>query len=322
MEYRNLGRSGLRVSSVGLGCNNFGSRIDLEATRGVVDKAIDLGITLFDTADIYGGDMQGGRGRSETFLGEILGERRHRVVLATKFGLQMEEGARPGGSRRAVIAACEASLRRLRTDWIDLYQLHAPDPQTPIEETLRALEDLMRAGKIRYAGSCNLAAWQVVEAHWTARAQMFQGFVSTQDELSLIVRDAERELLPAAEACGIGVLPYFPLAGGLLTGKYRRGQPMPPGARLTTIAPLARRYLTARNWDIAEALIGFAEARGHTILDLAFSWLLSRKGVASVIAGAIAADQLSQNVLAGDWRLSADELADIDRITLGETPAG
>jgi aryl-alcohol dehydrogenase-like predicted oxidoreductase len=322
VEYRNLGRSGLRVSSIGLGCNNFGSRIDLEATRAVVDTAIDLGITLFDTADIYGGDSQGGRGRSETFLGEILGERRHRIVLATKFGLPMEEGVRPGASRRAVVSGCEASLRRLRTDWIDLYQLHAPDPLTPIEETLRALEDLMRAGKIRYAGSCNLAAWQIVEAHWTARQQLFQGFVACQDELSLIVRDAEREILPAAEACGIGVLPFFPLAGGLLTGKYRRGQPMPPGARLTTIAPLARRYLTPRNWDVAEALIGFAEARGRTILELGFSWLLSRKGVASVIAGAIAPEQLAQNVLAGDWRLTQSELAEIDRITLNGSAAG
>lgn len=316
MEYRNLGRSGLRVSTIGLGCNNFGSRIDLEATRAVVDKALDLGITLLDTADIYGGDSQGGRGQSETFLGQILGARRHAVVLATKFGMPMEEGASAGASRRYVVASCEASLRRLRTDWIDLYQLHAPDQSTPIEETLRALEDLARAGKIRYSGSSNLAAWQMVEAHWTARSLLMPGFVACQDELSLIVREAEHEVLPAASACGLGVLPFFPLAGGLLTGKYRRGQPMPPGARLTSIAPLARRYLTDRNWDIAERLIGFAEAHGHTILDLAFSWLLSRPGVASVIAGAIAPKQLEQNVVAGDWRLSDAELAEIDRITL------
>ena len=194
--------------------------------------------------------------------------------------------------------------------------MHAPDPSTPIEETLRALEDLTRAGKIRYAGSSNLAAWQLVEAHWTARSLLMQGFVACQDELSLIVRDSEVEMLPAAAACGLGVLPFFPLAGGLLTGKYRRGQPLPPGARLTTIAPLARRYLTARNWDVAERLIGFAEAHGRSILDLAFSWLLSRRGVASVIAGAIAPEQLEQNVVAGDWALSPAELGEIDRITL------
>jgi aryl-alcohol dehydrogenase-like predicted oxidoreductase len=316
VEHRTLGRSGLRVSSIGLGCNNFGSRIDLEATRAVVHAALDQGITLFDTADIYGGDMTGGRGRSETFLGLILGDRRREVVLATKFGMTMEDGLRPGASRRSIVAACEASLRRLRTDWIDLYQLHAPDPHTPIEETLRALDDLIRSGKVRYAGSCNLAPWQVVDAHWTARSLMMQGFICCQEELSLIVRDAEPQLLPAAEACGVGLLPFFPLAGGLLTGKYRRGQPMPPGARLTTIAPLARRYLTARNWDVAEQLIAFAEARGHNILELAFSWLLSRRGVASVIAGAIAPEQLAQNVMAGDWQLSADDLAEIDRITL------
>jgi aryl-alcohol dehydrogenase-like predicted oxidoreductase len=317
VEYRTLGRSGLRVSSIGLGCNNFGSRIDLPATRAVVDKAIDLGITLLDTADIYGSGGQGGRGQSETYLGQILGPRRAAVVLATKFGMPMEEGAAAGASRRYIIAACEASLRRLRTDWIDLYQLHAPDPSTPVEETLRALEDLTRAGKIRYAGSSNLAAWQVVEAHWTARSQLMAGFVACQDELSLIVRDAEREVLPAAAACGLGVLPFFPLAGGLLTGKYRRGRPMPAGARLTTIAPLARRYLTERTWDVAERLIGFAEAHGRSILDLAFSWLLSRPQVASVIAGAIAPEQLEQNVVAGDWRLTAAELGEIDRITLG-----
>ena len=316
MEYRTLGRSGLRVSSIGLGCNNFGSRIDLEATRAVVDKAIDLGITLLDTADIYGGGSQGGRGQSETYLGQVLGQRRNAVVLATKFGMPMEEGATAGASRRYLVAACEASLRRLRTDWIDLYQLHAPDPSTPIEETLRALEDLTRAGKIRYAGSSNLAAWQMVEAHWTARSQLLSGFVACQDELSLIVRDAEREILPAAAACGLGVLPFFPLAGGLLTGKYRRGRPMPAGARLTTIAPLARRYLTDRTWEVAERLIGFAEAHGRSILDLAFSWLLSRPQVASVIAGAIAPEQLDQNVLAGDWQLSPAELGEIDRITL------
>jgi aryl-alcohol dehydrogenase-like predicted oxidoreductase len=312
MELRNLGRSGLRVSAIGLGCNNFGGRIDLEATRKVIHKALDVGITLFDTADVYGE-----RGGSETCMGQVLGDARKRIVLATKFGMPMDDGGESeGGSRRYIFAAVEASLQRLKTDWIDLYQLHRPDPRTPIEETLRALEDLARAGKIRYYGCSNLPAWQVVEAQWTAKTLNLAGFVSCQDEYSLVLRDAERDLMPAMRAYGLGLLPYFPLASGLLTGKYRRDKPMPEEARLTKTQRLADRYLTEKNWEKAEKLIDFAEARGRQPLELAFSWLLAKPPVASVIAGATKPEQVEQNAKAGTWKLTEDDLAEIDRISL------
>lgn len=316
MDMRNLGRSGLRVSTIGLGCNNFGGRIDLEASRAVVHAALDAGITLFDTADVYGE-----RGGSETVLGQLLGPRRKDIVLASKFGMPMDDaGVRTGGSRRYIVAALEASLARLRTEWIDLYQLHQPDPLTPIEETLRALEDLTRAGKIRYAGCSNLPAWQVVDAVWTARSNGFAGFVSCQDEVSLLERRHEAALMPAMRAHGLGLLPYFPLASGLLTGKYRRNAPMPAGARLTKTQRLADRYLTEANWSVAEKLGDFAAARGHTLLELAFSWLLARPPVASVIAGATKPEQIAANVAAGGWALRAADLAEIDAIT-GPAPA-
>ena len=312
MELRNLGRSGLRVSTIGLGCNNFGGRIDLEATRKVIHKALDVGITLFDTADAYGE-----RGGSETCMGQVLGEARKRIVLATKFGIPMDDtGENEGGSRRYIFAALEASLRRLKTDWIDLYQLHRPDPRTPIEETLRALEDLSRAGKIRYYGCSNMPAWQVVEAQWTAKTLNVAGFVSCQDEYSLVVRDAERDLMPAMRAYGLGLLPFFPLASGLLTGKYRRDMPLPEEARLTKTQRLADRYLTETNWSKSEKLIDFADRRERTPLELAFSWLLARTPVASVIAGATKPEQIEQNAKAGAWKMTEDDLAEIDRITL------
>jgi aryl-alcohol dehydrogenase-like predicted oxidoreductase len=311
MQIRNLGRSGLRVSAIGLGCNNFGGRIDLEASRAVVHAALDAGITLFDTADVYG-EMGG----SETALGEILGPRRKDIVLATKFAMPMDTvGVLRGASRRYIVSAVEASLKRLRTDWIDLYQQHTADPLTPIEESLRALEDLTRAGKIRYAGCSNLPAWQVVEAVWTARANGLSGFVSCQDEVSLLVRKHENDLMPAMRAYGLGLLPYFPLASGLLTGKYRRNAPMPEGARLTKTQRLADRYLTDANWSVAEKLADFAEARGHTLLELAFSWLLARPPVSSVIAGATKPEQIAANVAAGGWALTEEEIAEVDRIT-------
>jgi aryl-alcohol dehydrogenase-like predicted oxidoreductase len=311
MEIRNLGQSGLRVSVVGLGCNNFGGRMDQAATQRVVHKALDLGITLFDTADIYGN-----RGGSETCLGEILGDTRKRIVLATKFGMAMDDsGEQLGGSRAYIMNAVEESLRRLRTDWIDLYQLHQPDPRTPIEETLRALDDLVRQGKIRYIGCSNLPAWQVGEAHWTARASGLNPFVSCQDEYSLVQRKPEAELIPAMRRYGLGLLPYFPLASGLLTGKYRRNVAMPQDARLTTTQRLADRYLNDRNWDLVEKLEAFAASRGHSLLDLAFGWLLSQDRIASVIAGATRPEQLEANVAAGLWRLTSDELESIDRVS-------
>ncbi|MDX6749042.1 aldo/keto reductase [Geminicoccaceae bacterium 1502E] len=311
MELRNLGRSGLRVSVVGLGCNNFGGRLELEASRKVVHRALDLGITLLDTADTYGN-----RGGSEEQLGQILGDRRKDIVLASKFGMIMDDAETlKGGSRRYIMRAVEDSLRRLKTDWIDLYQLHRPDPLTPIEETLRALDDLVRQGKIRYFGCSNLPGWQVVEAHWTARHHNINGFVACQDEYSLLVRDIERELLPAAEACGMGLLPFFPLASGLLTGKYDRSKAMPEGSRLTNTQRLADRYLTEANWQKTEKLEAFAKERGHTLLELAFSWLASRRPVSSVIAGATRPEQVEANVAAAGWKLGAEDMAAIDRIT-------
>jgi aryl-alcohol dehydrogenase-like predicted oxidoreductase len=311
MEQRSLGKSGVQVSLVGLGCNNFGGRIDLEASRQVVHKAFDLGITLFDTADIYGE-----KGGSETILGQVLGDRRKDIVLATKFGMPMDEAERlKGASRRYILSAVEASLRRLKTDWIDLYQLHTPDPLTPIEETLRTLEDLIRQGKVRYIGCSNLPAWQVVEAQWTARQNGLNAFVTCQDEYSLVVREPERELLPAMRAYGLGLLPYFPLASGLLSGKYRRTGPLPEGARLTKTKRLADRYLTDANWQIVERLSDFCAPRGRNLLELAFSWLAARPEVSSVIAGATRPEQVEQNVKAANWALTPEDLAAVDQLT-------
>ena len=311
MEQRVLGKSGLQVSVVGLGCNNFGGRIDLDASRKVVDKAFDLGITLFDTADVYGN-----KGGSETCLGEILGARRKDIVLATKFcGAMDDAGKLKGASRRYIVTAVEASLKRMKTDWIDLYQIHMPDPLTPIEETLSALDDLVHAGKVRYIGCSNLKSWQVVEAQWTSRQGGIEAFISCQDEYSLIVRDAEKELIPAMKAYGLGLLPYFPLASGLLTGKYKRNAPMPEKVRLSYVQNLADRYLTDANWQTVEKLTDFATKRGKTLLELAFSWLACRPPVASVIAGATKPEQLVQNVTAAGWALTPEDMAEIDKLS-------
>ena len=314
MNRRSLGSSGLQVSTVGLGCNNFGGRIGLDATRKVVHKALDLGITLFDTADIYGEN-----GASEDFLGQILGDRRKDIVLATKFGMEFgATGVMQGASRRYIMSAVEDSLRRLKTDWIDLYQLHTPDPLTPIAETLSSLDNLVRQGKVRYIGCSNLPAWQVVEAQWIARQQGLEGFISCQDEYSLLQRGLERELQPAMQSYGLGLLPFFPLASGLLTGKYKRGVTPPEGTRFATTQRLADRYGTDVNWTIVENLADFCAKRGHGLLELAFSWLLARPQVASVIAGATRPEQLEQNVKAADWALAPDDLAEVDRLTLAK----
>ena len=311
MEIRNLGKSGLRVSLVGLGCNNFGGRIDFEASQRVVHRALDLGITLFDTADAYGE-----HGGSEEALGRFLGERRKDIVLASKFGLPLDEaGTLSGASRRYIMSAVEASLRRLKTDWIDLYQLHRPDPRTPIEETLRALDDLVRQGKVRYIGCSNLPAWQVMEAAWTAKHHNLNAFISCQDEYSLVVRKPEPELIPAMQRLGLGLLPFFPLASGLLTGKYRRNTPRPTDARLSKIQRLADRFLTESNWAKAERLADFCEQRGHSLLELALSWLASRPCVASVIAGATRPEQLDENMRAFGWTLTPEEIAEVDRLS-------
>jgi len=313
MDIRNLGGSGLRVSAVGLGCNNFGQRTDLETSRKVIHRALDLGITLFDTADIYAN-----MGGSETVLGTVLGDRRKDIVLATKFSKPMAtDGTKRGASRRYIMEAVEASLKRLKTDYIDLYQQHDYDPLTPIEETLRALDDLIRQGKVRYIGNSNFPAWRLAEADYVARAMNVTRFVSCQDEYSLVVRDIEKDLLPAAQEYNLGLLPFFPLASGLLTGKYKRGSAPPEQTRFATTPRLRERYVTPHNEDIVEKLETFATARDHTMLELAFSWLAQRPQVASVIAGATRPEQIEQNVKAIAWTLSAEEMAEIDRITLG-----
>jgi aryl-alcohol dehydrogenase-like predicted oxidoreductase len=310
MKIRNLGHSGLRVSLVGLGCNNFGGRIDLEASRKVVHKALDLGITLLDTADMYGN-----RGGSESCLGQILGERRKDVVLATKFGFPMDEAETlKGASRRYIVTAVEASLKRLKTDWIDLYQLHRPDPLTPLEETARAMDDLVRQGKVRYIGCSNLPAWQVAHARWFSREMGLDSFVSCQDEYSLLARGIERELIPAMQNYGLGLLPFFPLASGLLTGKYHRGVAAGSDTRFANWAHLAKRYMTDANWDAVERLSAFASAHGRTLLELAMSWLAARPTVSSIIAGATKPEQVEQNVKAVEWTLTPAEMVEIDRL--------
>jgi aryl-alcohol dehydrogenase-like predicted oxidoreductase len=312
MHKRKLGNSTLDVSVVGIGGNNFGGRIDFATTDRVVNTAIDLGVNLIDTADSYGD-----RGGSEKALGQILAGKRQQIVLATKFGLPMDAaGTLKGASRGYILQAVEASLKRLRTDWIDLYQLHRPDPQTPIEETLRALDDLVRAGKVRFIGCSNLSAEQVIDAQATSRRGGLAAFVSCQDEYSLLVRDIERELIPVAKAEGMRVLPYFPLASGLLTGKYQRDAPLPPGSRLSRLSGHAADFLTERNWRMVGALAALAAQRGRSLLDLAVSWLLRDGVVASVIAGATSPAQVEENIRAAGWVLSPDDLAEIDRITL------
>ena len=312
MQRRNLGRSGLEVSVVGLGCNNFGgSRIDREASRKVIHKALDSGITLLDTADTYGN-----RGESEKILGECLGSRRKEIVLATKFGLPMDEaGMLRGASRRYILSAIDASLERLKTDWIDLYIVHRPDPRTPIEETLRALDDLVRAGKVRYTGCSTFASWQVVEAQWTARHHGLHHFVTCQDQYNLLRREIETSLQPAMDAYGLGLIPHTPLAAGLLSGKYRRQAPMPAGARMTREKRQAERWITDANWQAVERLSAFSEAHGRSLLELAMSWLASRPGVASIIAGATTPEQVALNARAVDWQLTAEDLAAIDQMT-------
>jgi aryl-alcohol dehydrogenase-like predicted oxidoreductase len=300
MRYRQLGESGLTVSVIGLGGNNFGGRIGLEETRSVVDAALDCGVTLIDTADIYGN-----RGGSEELLGQVLAGRREHVVLATKFGMDMGNGTVARGSRSYIRRAVEASLRRLQTDYIDLYQYHVPDGVTPLEETLATLDDLITGGKVRYIGSSNFAGWQVADADWIAQTQHQARFVSAQNHYNLLERDAEQELIPSYVNRGVGVLPYFPLANGLLTGKYSRGQAAPPGTRLTG----RESELTDDVFDKLEALERFGAEHGHSLLEVAIAGLAAMPGIASVIAGATKPEQARANAAAGDWELSPDHLA-------------
>ena len=311
MTYRPLGSSGLMVSTVGIGCNAFSRRVDLDGTRAIVRAALDAGITLFDTADIYGIEP----GASEAILGEALGADRQDVIVATKFGMDMRGANGPDwgvrGSRRYIRRAVEASLRRLRTDYIDLYQLHSPDPITPIEETLAALHELVLEGKVRNIGSSNLTGWQVVDADWTARTGGYERFVSAQNKYSLLDRDIEDELVPACERVGVGILPFFPLEFGLLTGKYRRGQEAPEGSRLAQESS----RLESAEWDRLEAVEAFAAQRGLSMLQVAIGGLAAQPAVASVIAGVTRAEQVLANAEAGLWVPTARDLAELDEVT-------
>lgn len=315
MEYRNLGRSDLKVSVVGLGCNNFGMKLDQSGTDAVVHKALDMGITLFDTADIYGGQ----KGQSEDLLGKALGERRQEIALATKFGASMGEAAHDvGGSRAYIMKAVDASLARLDTDYIDLYQIHRPDPATPIEETLRALDDLVRQGKVRYIGHSNYAGRQAAEAAQIAREYKLTPYISAQNHYSLLSRQIELDLVPAAKEFGLGILPFFPLESGLLTGKYKRGADAPEGSRFALWGNMSGRFLNDPNFDRVEKLSALCERQGHSLLQVAIGWLAGQPYVSSVIAGATTAEQVELNVAAGEWRPSAEEAEAIDDITKPE----
>lgn len=309
MQYRNLGKSGLKVSLTGLGCNNFGGRLDLECSRDVVHHALDLGINFFDCADVYGN-----RGGAETILGEVLGDRRKDLVLATKFGFPMDDtGRKQGASRRYMMQAVEESLTRLKTGWIDVYIVHVPDPSTPIEETLRGLDDLIRQGKVRYIGFSGFPAHSIVEAHFVAKEIGSNRFICGLQHYSLLAREIEAGIKPVMENYGIGLLPFFPLAGGMLTGKYKRGETMPSGSRLTDTQD--KRFLNDRNFALVEKYAAFCEARGMTMLELAFSWLAGRAPVSSVIAGATSREQLDLNVKAAERHLTSEDFAEIDRLT-------
>ena len=311
MTYRPLGQSGLIVSTVGLGCNAFGTRADVNETRAIAHAAIDAGITLFDTADVYGSEPGG----SETLMGQVLGEHRDDIVLATKFGMDMQgaNGVDHGvrGSRRYVRRAVEASLRRLQTDHIDLYQLHQPDPVTPIEETLTALQELVTEGKVRYIGSSNLTGWQVVDAEWTARASGTERFISAQNKYSLYDRSAEDQLLPACEHVGVDILPFFPLEYGLLTGKYKRDQAAPQGSRRSAQA----HRLDQADFDRIERFEAYAAERSLSPLQVAIAGLAAQPAVASVIAGASKAEQVVANAAAGEWEPTPEDLVALDQVT-------
>ena len=313
MEYRRLGNSGLKVSGIGLGANEFGRRADESTSIAIVNRALDLGVNFIDTADLYSS------GRSEECVGMAIKGKRTQVVIATKFGNPTGGGPNDrGGSRNHIMVATEASLRRLQTDYIDLYQVHKPDPTTPIEETLRALDDLQRAGKVRYIGCSNFASWQVCEALWTSRVHGLASFVTVQERFNMLERQVESEIVPCCQAYGVGVIPWGPLMGGFLTGKYRRGEKGPADGRLS-IPNRTRSYRTDRiftetNWDVLERLEGFAGERGHTMAELALAWLLSKPWVSSVIAGARAPDQVSANVTSAGWKLTVDELAGVEAI--------
>ncbi len=313
MEYRKLGRSGLDVSVVGLGANNFGRRLDQPATEQVIRKAVDVGINLVDTANSYGESL------SEQYIGESIDGIRGKVLLATKVASTMGEGPNQmGASRKHIMDQVEGSLTRLGTDYLDLYQIHRPDPGTPIEETMRTVDDLVRQGKVRYVGCSNFAAWQVAQAMDVAKSSNLEGFVSAQPFYNMLKRDVEAELVPCCGRYGLGILPYFPLANGFLTGKYRRGESPPEGTRLAGAGPRADRILTDANFDVLEALESFAAERHRSMVELAIAWLLGNPTVSSVIAGATKPSQVETNAKAFDWHLTDDEMAELDTILGGQ----
>jgi aryl-alcohol dehydrogenase-like predicted oxidoreductase len=308
MEFRQLGHSGLEVSLVGLGTNNFGRRCDQAQSAAVLDQALESGINFIDTANIYSA------GESETHIGHWLKSQRDQVLIATKFGMNMGDGPmEQGASRQHIMTSIEASLQRLQTDYIDLYQLHRVDRRIPIEETLRALDDLVRQGKVRYLGASNFDAWHLCEAEWTARTEHLNRFVSVQNYYNLLKRDIEREVTPCCEAYGVGIIPFFPLESGFLTGKYRRGEAPPEGARLTG-SPRGDDLLTDENFAILDQLENFAQQRGHTLLELAFAGLAAQPAVASVIAGATKPEQVIANAATAERTLSAEDRAALDEI--------
>jgi len=310
MRDRPLGTTGLRVSALGLGCNNFGVRLDAAAARRIIGAALDAGITFFDTADVYG--LRGG---SETILGEALGARRKDVVLVSKFGVAMDdEGRLKGGSARYVASAIEASLKRLKTDWIDLYYYHRPDPATPIEETLRALDVLIAQGKVRYIGCSNMSTAQIAEAQRVAQANGLSRFIVCQEQYNLLSRKIETDVIPALEAYHLALIPYFPLASGMLTGKYQQGAPIEPGTRMS-YKRYSDRFLNNENFHIVEELREFCAKRNRSLVELAFGWLLSKPVIGCVIAGASTPEQIQQNAAAIDWRLDAAEMAEVARLT-------
>lgn len=309
MEYRYLGRSGLQVSALGLGTNNFGGRMDAEQSAKVIHQALDVGVNFIDTANSYGG------GRSEEFIGAALEGHRHRAILATKVGMIAGKGVNERGASRAhIMQQVEISLKKLRTDYIDLYQIHQPDPRTPIEETLRALDDLVSQGKVRYVGCSNFSAWQTCEAAWTSRTQHLVPFVTTQMDYSLVNRQIERELVPFCQAYQMGIIPYFPLASGLLTGKYRPGEAAPPGTRFAShdwFRGRQEQFLNERNFALVARLERFATEKGHTIGELAIAWLLGNPLVCSVIAGATKPEQVVANAKAVEWHLTPEDMAKV-----------
>ena len=309
MEYRRLGSTGLKVSEIGLGGNNFGWWADEQTSIPVIKHALEAGINFIDTADMYD------RGNSEEFVGKAIKGRRSEVIVATKFSSSMGDGPNEkGGSRYYIMKAVEASLKRLQTDYIDLYQMHFPDTGTPIEETLRVLDDLIRSGKVRYIGCSNFSSWQLCEALWTSRVNNLHSFVTVQPQYSLLSRQIEQELVPCCQSYGIGVIPYSPLAGGFLTGKYRKGEEPPSDGRLSKPGPASGRILNDPNWEKLAKLEAFATEHGHTVGELAIAWLLSKPYVSTIIAGVRKPEQVSANVAAAEWKLTDEETNEVDAI--------